>query len=139
MINVELKIIINLFAYSILFFSFWDLYVNIKDVYFKNKILKFLLDILFIILITVYTFKYTYLLHEGYIPGLFFVFILLGYLIYYNFLKSSFNKITLRILISIKIFISKICIIIKPFIYSNSIFTYLIKTFNKIFKIKKIK
>ena len=139
MINIEIKIIINLLAYSIFFFSFWDLYINIKDIYFKNKIFKFALDLLFILFISLYTFKYTYLLHEGYIPGLFFVFILIGYILYYNFIKISFNKTTLIILGNIKIFLNKIYRIIKPLLYSNSIFTYLKKTFNKIFKIKSIK
>ena len=98
MINLEIKIIVNIIAFSILFFSTWDLYISIKSKFIKKRFLNIFFDLLFI-LITIYiTYTYTYLLASGYIPQLFIVFLILGYLVYYLFLRKKYLLVIDKIL-----------------------------------------
>ena len=134
MIDIEIKIIINLLSYSILFFALSELCLLFKEIFIKKKFFKVIISILFIILTTIYSFNYTYLLNNGYIPQLFIIILLFGYLLYINFLKETFINTSRNILIFIK---EKLLIIYKyliHFVYSKKILQYFKNYFKLTFK-----
>ncbi len=139
MINLEIKIIVNIIAFSILFFSTWDLYILIKSKFIKKRFLNIFFDLLFI-LITIYiTYTYTYLLASGYIPQLFIVFLILGYLVYYLFLRKKYLLVIDKILSFLSYLLNYIRKFLRPVFYSKKLLFYLKMQVNKIFIKKNIK
>ena len=139
MINLEIKIIVNIIAFSILFFSTWDLYILIKNKFIKKRFLNIFFDLLFI-LITIYiTYTYTYLLASGYIPQLFIVFLILGYLVYYLFLRKKYLLVIDKILSFLSYLLNYIRKFLRPVFYSKKLLFYLKMQVIKIFIKKNIK
>ena len=92
MIIEELKIIIVLIILSIFFLSFLDFISRIKDTLIKNKIWYLLLDLIFIIINVLVTINISNNLANGYIPSLFFIFIVIGVIIYVLLIKMRWLK-----------------------------------------------
>ena len=139
MILKEVYIIINLIAYSITFLSIWDLVLEIKNIWTFKLFNKIIIDVLFLICTINFTYKFTFNLANGYIPLLFFIFIIIGFFIYFLFLRSSYlsfiNFILLRS-IKLKPFIINL---IKELFYNKELILFLrveVKRFFALFKRK---
>lgn len=130
-LDVELKVLIYIIAYGIYYFSSSDLLIYILNK-FKNKIVGVLLEVLYLFVQVFVTYNFCYKLENGYIPIYFMLFIIIGFLLYYLFMREYFNKCL--------DFIYKFIIKIKPFFshlfYSPTIFK---NGFKKIFRKKRKK
>lgn len=134
-LNLELRILLYIISFGIYYFSFTDLVIFIEEKYKLNKIFKTILEIIYLILQVFLTYNFCYNLDYGYIPIYFMLFIIIGFLIYYLFIKDSFIK-TLNYLSKI---ISKITPLFIHLWYSKSIFKTIKITFKKWYlKIKKL-
>ena len=140
MIIEELKIIIVLIILSIFFLSFLDFISRIKDTLIKNKIWYLLLDLIFIIINVLVTINISNNLANGYIPSLFFIFIVIGVIIYVLLIKMRWLK-RINFFLNIVNNNKKIVVNnIRKMIYSKTLLTLFVKEFGRykrIFKSKK--
>lgn len=131
-LNVELKILVYILVYGIYYFAASDILVYIVDKKKNNKIFKVIIEVLYLLSQVYISYEFCFKLDNGYIPIYFLLFIIIGFLLYYLFMREYFIKCL--------DFISKILTKIKPYFthlfYSNTIFKI---QFKKIFKKKKTK
>ena len=82
----EFRIIIYLIGYGIFIISTYDtLFWIVKK---RNKILKTIFDLIYIITIGYFTYEFSYVLASGYIPIHFILFLILGFIIYFLIRKK---------------------------------------------------
>lgn len=91
-IKEEVYVLIYLILFGIFIFSTLDILEKII-LKLKIKILKILIDVLYIIGITYIIYIFSYNLMDGYVPIYFILFIYIGYVIYIKLCKKTFNKI----------------------------------------------
>ncbi len=131
-LNVELRILVYIIIYGIYYFAVSDLLSFIIEKRKKKKIFKIILEIIYLISQVYITYLFCYNLDKGYIPIYFILFILIGFILYYLFMRVYFHKCL--------DFFSKVIHKISPFfihlLYSKTIFT---NRFKKIFKKSKSK
>ena len=108
----EIRIIMYLFALGIFIPSSYD---TLKIVDFKNKIMTFIIKLVFAVLIIILCYYFLFKLNEGYVPQYGIIIILIGMSLYFFLLRRKFVKIILKIKRTIVIIIQKILIIFKPF------------------------
>lgn len=93
-IKEEIYISLYLIVYGIYIISTYDVYYQVIEKLKLHKFIKIISEIVFCLLQIVITYYFSYSLASGYIPIYFILFILVGVLIYYYFLKKSL-KITI--------------------------------------------
>lgn len=102
----EIRVIIYLIGYGIFIISTYDtIYLITKKI---NKILKVIIYSIYIISIVYFTYEFSYVLANGYIPIHFILFLISGFLIYYLIRKKYLEG-----LLMIYSFLNKIR---KPFV-----------------------
>ncbi len=96
-LNVEIKIIVYIIAYGIYYFAVSDFIIYLEDHYKLKKIPKLILEFIYLIMQIFITYNFCYKLESGYIPIYFLLFIIIGFLLYYLFMREYFIK-TLKII-----------------------------------------
>lgn len=127
-LNVEIKILIYIVAYGIYYFAVSDLIIYLEERYHFKKIPKLILELVYLIIQIFLTYNFCYKLESGYIPIYFLLFIIIGFLLYYLFMRDYFLKSLT--------FTSNCLIKIKP-LFSHLL--YSVTIFKKITKIVKTK
>lgn len=117
-LNVELKILIYIIAFGIYYFAVSDVLIYILEKNKKRKILKVVLEIIYLVSQVYISYDFCYKLDDGYIPIYFLLFIIIGFLLYYLFMREYFHKC----LDLITIITKKITPHIKHLFYSKALF-----------------
>lgn len=91
-LNVELKILVYIIIYGIYYFAVSDLLVYIIEHKKRKKFSKVLIEILYLLSQIYITYDFCYKLDGGYIPVYFLLFIIIGFLLYYLFMREYFIK-----------------------------------------------
>jgi hypothetical protein len=91
-LDVELKILVYILSFGIYYFAASDLLIYIVDRNKKKKIVKILFEIIYLISQVYITFNFCYNLDNGYIPIYFMIFIIIGFMLYYLFMRNYFIK-----------------------------------------------
>ena len=129
-LNIEFKILIYIIAFGIYYFSVSDILIYIIDKKDRKKIFKVILEIIYLISQIYITYDFCYKLDKGYIPIYFLLFIIIGFILYYLFMREYFIKC----LDFISKILTKITPSFKHLFYSKTLFK---KRFKK--KLKKCK
>ena len=116
-LDVELKILIYIIAYGIYYFASSDVLIYIINKI-KKKIVVIIFEVLYLIIQIYITYNFCYKLENGYIPIYFMLFIVIGFLLYFLFMREYFNKC----LDFICIFINKSKPIFAHLFFSKTIF-----------------
>ena len=82
----EIRIIVYLIGYGIFIISTYDTLFLITEKI--NKIIKTIISFVYIITIVYFTYEFSYVLSNGYIPIHFILFLIIGFLIYYLIRKK---------------------------------------------------
>ena len=131
-LNIEFKILVYIIIFGIYYFAVSDILIYIIEKRKRNKIFKVILEIFYLISQVYIAYDFCYKLDDGYIPIYFLLFISIGFLLYYLFMREYFIKCL--------DFISKIFNKITPYFkhmfYSKTLFK---NRFKKIFKKCKTK
>lgn len=77
----EIRIIIYLIGFSIFIISTYDILFLVVNKF--NKYIKTIINVIYILLISYFTYQFSYALAKGYIPIHFILFFIIGFLIYY--------------------------------------------------------
>lgn len=131
-LNVELKILVYILIYGIYYFAVSDVLVYVVEKKKRKKIFKVIIEVIYLISQLYITYDFCYKLDDGYIPIYFLFFIVIGFLLYYLFMREYFIKC----LDFIGKILNKIIPYFKHLFYSNTLFKV---KFKKIFKKRKIK
>lgn len=125
MIKNEIFIIINLIAYSITYLSYWDLTLEIKSILISKIYNKIILDLIFFFTTIYFTYQFTFKLSSGYIPLLFFVFLILGFFIYFIFFRHSYLIIVNNIIKILNKYKVRFINFIKELLYNQELFSFI--------------
>ncbi len=131
-LNIELKILVYILIYGIYYFAVSDILVYIVEKKKRNKIFKLIIEIIYLISQLYITYDFCYKLDDGYIPIYFLLFIIIGFLLYYLFMREYFIKC----LDFINKILNKVIPYFKHLFYSKTLFKV---KFKKIFKKRKNK
>ncbi|MBE6130105.1 MAG: hypothetical protein E7183_00070 [Erysipelotrichaceae bacterium] len=131
-LNVEFKILVYILIYGIYYFAVSDILVYIVEKKKRNKIFKLIIEIIYLISQLYITYDFCYKLDDGYIPIYFLLFIIIGFLLYYLFMREYFIKC----LDFINKILNKVIPYFKHLFYSKTLFKV---KFKKIFKKRKNK
>ena len=131
-LNLELKILVYILSFGIYYFAVSDILIYIVDKKKNNKVFKLIVEIIYLVSQLYLSYDFCYKLDDGYIPVYFLLFIIIGFILYYLFMREYFIKCLDFIS---KIF-NKLTPYIKHLLYSKTIFKI---RFKKIFKKKKTK
>ena len=131
-LNIELKILVYILIYGIYYFAVSDVLVYIVEKKKRNKIFKIIIEIVYLLSQLYITYDFCYKLDDGYIPIYFLLFIVIGFLLYYLFMREYFIK-CLDFIIKI---LNKVIPYFKHLFYSKTLFKV---KFKKIFKKRKNK
>ncbi|MBR2138280.1 MAG: hypothetical protein IJ966_03150 [Bacilli bacterium] len=122
-LDIEFKILVYIIAFGIYYFAVSDVLLYIVEKKKNKKIYKILLEVVYLISQVYITYNFCYRLENGYIPIYFLLFIIIGFLLYYLFMRTYFIKCL--------DFISNLLIKVKPLLlhllYSATIFKKKIK------------
>lgn len=124
-LTIELKILIYIIAYGIYYFAISDLIIFLEEKLHFKKINKIIIEFAYLVTQIFITYNFCYKLDSGYLPIYFLLFIIIGFLLYYLFMRDYFLKI-LTLIIKI---IFKFTPSFKHLIYSN---TLIKKIFSKL-------
>lgn len=91
-LNVEIKILIYIIIFGIYYFAVSDVLIYIIERKNKNKVLKVILEIIYLISQIYISYDFCYKLDNGYIPIYFILFIIIGFLLYYLLMREYFIK-----------------------------------------------
>ena len=116
-IKEEIYISLYLIVYGIYIISIYDVYYQVIEKLKLHKIIKIIAEIVFCLIQIVITYYFSYSLASGYIPIYFILFILVGVLIYYYFLKKSLKKTIDKIML--------ICLIVRRKISSKIVHLFI--------------
>lgn len=131
-LNVEFKILVYILIYGIYYFAVSDVLVYIVEKKKRKKIFKIIIEIIYLLSQIYITYDFCYKLDDGYIPIYFLLFIVIGFLLYYLFMREYFIKC----LDFINKILNKVIPYFKHLFYSKTLFKV---KFKKIFKKRKIK
>lgn len=134
-LNVEIKILVYIIAYGIYYFAASDVIIYLEERYHFKKVPKLILEFIYLIVQIFLTYNFCYKLESGYIPIYFLLFIIIGFLLYYLFMRDYFIK-TLNMGSKL---LTKLKPILNHLFYSVTIikkFTSLVKS--KIIKLKQV-
>lgn len=131
-LNVELKILVYILVYGIYYFAVSDVLVYIVEKKKRNKVFKLIIEIVYLLSQLYITYDFCYKLDDGYIPIYFLLFIIIGFLLYYLFMREYFIKC----LDFISKMLNKVIPYFKHLFYSKTLFKV---KFKKIFKKRKNK
>lgn len=92
----ELYIILYLVMYSLFVCATFDI-IHLFTVDLR-KAYKYLIEQIYWLIMIVLAFKFSFLLMKGYIPPYFYLFFILGYIIYILFCRKNFMKINRKIM-----------------------------------------
>ena len=134
MIKNEIFIIINLIAYSITYLSYWDLILEIKSILISKIYNKIILDLIFLFTTVYFTYQFTFKLSSGYIPLLFFVFLILGFFIYFIFFRHSYLIIVNNIIKILNKYKVRFINFIKELLYNQELFSFIKNELNRVIK-----
>lgn len=134
MIKNEIFIIINLIAYSITYLSYWDLTLEIKSILISKIYNKIILDLIFLFTTIYFTYQFTFKLSSGYIPLLFFVFLILGFFIYFIFFRHSYLIIVNNIIKILNKYKVRFINFIKELLYNQELFSFIKNELNRVIK-----
>lgn len=124
-LTVELKILIYIIAYGVYYFAISDLLIFLEEKLHFKKIKKIFVEFIYLITQIFITYNFCYKLDSGYLPIYFLLFIIIGFLLYYLFMRDYYIK-TLTVIIKI---IFKITPFLNHLIYSK---TLIKKIFSKL-------
>ena len=126
--------LINLlnFLFGIYYFAVSDILIFIIEKKKRNKFFKVFLEIIYLVSQIYTSYDFCYKLDDGYIPIYYLLFIIIGFLLYYLFMRDYFIKC----LEFISRILNKIIPRFKHLIYSKTLFK---NRFKKIFKKSKSK
>ena len=125
MIKNEIFIIINIIAYSITYLSYWDLVLEIKSVLIAKIYNKIILDLFFLLSSIYFTYQFTFKLSNGYIPILFFVFLILGFFCYFYFIRHNYLILINTILIILSKYKVQFINLIKELLYNKAFIRFI--------------
>ena len=91
-LDIEFKILVYIIAFGIYYFAVSDILLYIVEKKKKNKIFKILFEVIYLISQVYITYNFCYRLENGYIPIYFLLFIIIGFLLYYLFMRTYFMK-----------------------------------------------
>jgi len=134
MIKNEIFIIINLIAYSITYLSYWDLTLEIKSILISKIYNKIILDLIFLFTTIYFTYQFTFKLSSGYIPLLFFVFLIIGFFIYFIFFRHSYLIIVNNIIKILNKYKVRFINFIKELLYNQELFSFIKNELNRVIK-----
>jgi len=134
MIKNEIFIIINLIAYSITYLSYWDLTLEIKSILISKIYNKIILDLIFLFTTIYFTYQFTFKLSSGYIPLLFFVFLIIGFFIYFIFFRHSYLIIVNNIIKILNKYKVRFINFIKELLYNKELFSFIKNELNRVIK-----
>ncbi len=77
----EIRIIIYLIGFGIFIISTYDVLFFVVNKF--NKYIKIIINIIYVSLISYFTYQFSYALAKGYVPIHFILFFITGFLIYY--------------------------------------------------------
>ena len=91
-LDIELKILVYIISFGIYYFAVSDLLIYIVDRNKKKKVVKLIYEIIYLISQVYITYNFCYNLDNGYIPIYFILFIIIGFILYYLFMRNYFIK-----------------------------------------------
>lgn len=90
-LDVELKVLIYIIIYGIYYFASSDVLIYIINKL-KKKVVIIISEVLYLIIQIYITYNFCYKLEDGYIPIYFMLFIVIGFLLYFLFMRDYFIK-----------------------------------------------
>lgn len=139
-IKEEIKIIVALIFYGIYLISIYETIIIIEKEYNYKRVIRYIIELIFGIIQIIITYFFSYNLANGYIPGYFIIFMILGIYIYLKFIQDNYTRLLKNYLKIIKKFSSKIKKIIQELFFSKELFVFFgkhLKRYKKIFKKQK--
>ena len=129
-----MKYLLLLIAYSITYLSYWDLILEIKSILISKIYNKIILDLIFLFTTIYFTYQFTFKLSSGYIPLLFFVFLILGFFIYFIFFRHSYLIIVNNIIKILNKYKVRFINFMKELLYNQELFSFIKNELNRVIK-----